>query len=215
MQCPWKFAWINFDFHGLNSSNRLVNCQKILLIKHKLFNILGNLTLIQLLIGKKSNVSWLSLRPSSSWLIFFPEESSTALKMFRCSRVLIFCGMLFSFVKPKKHQAYRLSFHRVVTCIAKENHSLNFEDFRLNTEFFRATFAHFISSVTENVWNEATIFKLTTHFTLPRSISTELDEILPFIASLVSLQFGLINWDMPLLSEIKDKKQTQVQAILD
>lgn len=134
--------------------------------------------------------------------------------MFRCSRVLIFCAMLFSFVKPKKHQAYRLSFHRVVTCIAKENHSLNFEDFRLSTEFFRATFAHFISSVTENVWNEATVFKLTTHFTLPRSISTELDEILPFIASLVSLQFGLINWDMRCYLRLKTKNRHRYKLIL-
>ena len=59
--------------------------------------------------------------------------------------------MLFSFAKPKEHQAYRLSFHRNVTCIAKENHSLKFEDFGLNTEFFRATFAHFLSSGTENL----------------------------------------------------------------
>lgn len=123
-----KVSLNQFDFHRLNLNNRLVDCQKLLLIKRKIFNTLGNLTLIHLL-----NAKWkeMELKLPKVPLLHKFCSSQKSCRVFdtksRFSRILIFFAILFFFARSTKHRTYRLFFHRVVTGITNENHSLRAE----------------------------------------------------------------------------------------
>ena len=123
-----KVSLNQFNFYRLNLNNRLVNCEKILLIKRKIFNTLGNLTLIHLL-----NAKWkeMELNLPNAPLLHKLCSSQKSCCVFdtksRFSRILILFAILFFFARSTKHQTYRLSFHHVVTGITNENHSLRAE----------------------------------------------------------------------------------------
>ena len=123
-----KVSLNQFNFYRLNLNNHLVNCQKILLIKRKIFNTLGNLTLIHLLNAKWKEQNLTSLMsPLLHKLCSSQKRFCVFDTKSRFSRILIFFAILFFFARSTKHQTYRQSFHHVVTGITNENHSLRAE----------------------------------------------------------------------------------------
>ena len=92
-----KVSLNQFDFYRLNLNNRLVNCQKILLIKRKIFNTLGNLTLIHLLNAKWKEMELnLPKAPLLHKLCSFQKRFCVFDTKSRFSRILVFLPFCFS-----------------------------------------------------------------------------------------------------------------------
>ena len=103
-----KVSLNQFNFYRLNLNNRLVNCQKILLIKRKIFNTLGNLILTRLLNAKWKEWNLTSLMsPLLHKLCSSQKRFCVFDTKSRFSRILIFFAILFFFARSTKHQTYR------------------------------------------------------------------------------------------------------------